>query len=207
MKPIGFYNYTVIATYLGLASAGMGCFFAAEGMPKEALFCLMIAGAFDMVDGKIASTRKRTVEEKQFGIQIDSLCDLVSFGVLPALLLHCFPLPKAAKGIAGVLFILAAIIRLAYFNVTEETRQSKTTGKRKFYEGLPVTSTALLLPLLYIFRRLIPDEVFGWCYLGLLALIGILFLSPFKLKKPAGTTMIVMAAIGVCEIVGMIVFA
>ena len=51
-----------------------------------ALLCLMFAGFCDMFDGKIASTMKRTKQEKRFGIQIDSLSDLICFGALPALI-------------------------------------------------------------------------------------------------------------------------
>ena len=198
MKPIGYYNYTVVATYLGLAAAGIGCFFAMEEMMKAALICLMIAGATDMVDGKIASTRKRTAEEKRFGIQIDSLCDLVSFGVLPVMVLNCFTVPETAKKIVGILFILAAVIRLAYFNVTEEIRQTKTEGRREYYEGLPVTSGALLLPAVCLLDPLLRSREYamGVIYLLALALIGILFLMPFRLKKPGRKGIAAMTAVG-----------
>ncbi len=86
---IGYYNYTVILTYTSLVSSLVGIFFAAgvgggEPQPDYAVICLMISGLCDMFDGKIARTRSRTESEKNFGIQIDFLCDLVCFGVLPA---------------------------------------------------------------------------------------------------------------------------
>ncbi len=205
-KPIGFYDYTVIATYLGFGAAGMGCFYTAEGKPREALICLMLAGAFDMVDGKIASTKKdRTVPEKRFGIQIDSLCDLVSFGVLPALFLNCFPLSGAVRRTVGILFVLAALIRLAYFNVTEELRQDQTDGKREYYEGLPVTSVALFLPFLYLSAALlgIPEAGGAAMYPAALALTGILFLSPFRLKKAGGRMMAIMGTFGAVLFAGL----
>ncbi len=203
MKPIGFYNYTVIATYLGLAAAFLGCYFATEDEIKSALICLIIAGGFDMIDGKIASTRKRTRQEKNFGIQIDSLCDLVSFGVLPALVLGCFGLPKAVQIPLGIAFTLAAIIRLSYFNVTEIDRQAMTQGSRKAYEGLPVTSVALILPFFYLFSALCGDA-FGWVYAGLLLLCSVLFLTPFKLKKAGMGQIIAMGIVGAVTLVGMI---
>ena len=82
---IGFYNYTVVLTYIGLASSVLGIFTAFDGKPSMAVICLIISGICDMFDGKIARTMDRTQMEKRFGIQIDSLCDLVSFGILPAL--------------------------------------------------------------------------------------------------------------------------
>ena len=84
---LGFYNYTVILTYLGMLIAFSGITFAINGDMHNALICLLLAGVCDMFDGKIASTKERTRQEKRFGIQIDSLSDLIAFGVLPALLI------------------------------------------------------------------------------------------------------------------------
>ena len=76
---IGFYDYTVILTYLGFASGVFGILCAIKD-PKHlfpAIFCLMFSGLCDMFDGKVARTKKkRTTEEKHFGIQLDSLSDL-----------------------------------------------------------------------------------------------------------------------------------
>ena len=84
---IGVYNYTVIATYLSLLSSVLGIYFGCSGRTFSALLCLMLSGALDAFDGKIASMKKdRTVQEKRFGIQLDSLCDLVCFGVLPCVI-------------------------------------------------------------------------------------------------------------------------
>lgn len=66
---IGFYNYTVILTYLSLVSSALGIYFASGigesgSHPEYAIVCLMLSGLFDMFDGKVARTRKRTDEEK-----------------------------------------------------------------------------------------------------------------------------------------------
>lgn len=57
---LGFYNYTVILTYIGMLVGFSGVTFALNGDPKTAMICLMVAGVCDMFDGKIASTRSRT---------------------------------------------------------------------------------------------------------------------------------------------------
>ena len=81
---IGFYSYTVILTYLGLASAALGMMLTFNGFARYALFCLAFSGLCDMFDGKVARTKaNRTEDEKRFGIQIDSLCDVVCFGAFP----------------------------------------------------------------------------------------------------------------------------
>ena len=81
---IGVYDYTVLATYLSLAFGVSGILAAMNGGPYSALLCLMVSGLLDAFDGRIARTKKnRTEQEKRFGIQIDSLNDVVCFGVLP----------------------------------------------------------------------------------------------------------------------------
>ena len=78
---IGFYDYTVVVTYISLVSSILGMFCAIDGKLPLAVFCLAFSGLCDMFDGKIARTKKnRTDDEKSFGIQIDSLCDIVCFG-------------------------------------------------------------------------------------------------------------------------------
>ena len=79
---IGFYDYTVVVTYISLVSSIVGMFCAIDGKLTIAVFCLAFSGLCDMFDGKIARTKKdRTDDEKSFGIQIDSLCDIVCFGI------------------------------------------------------------------------------------------------------------------------------
>ena len=85
-KMIGFYNYTVILTYISLVSSVIGIAQLFNHNFLTAIFCLMLSGFCDMFDGVVARKHKtRTEQEKVFGIQIDSLCDLVCFGVFPAL--------------------------------------------------------------------------------------------------------------------------
>lgn len=206
---IGFYNYTVILTYMSLASSMLGIFFALgiDGVgsnPRYAIICLMVSGLFDMFDGKIARTRKRTEDEKNFGIQIDSLCDLVCFGVLPSVIGYAVGMRGHADMIVLMAFPLCAVIRLAYFNVTEETRQKKTSETRKEYEGLPVTSVALIIPLLYSFKNEIGNENFPVVYGVFMIFIAIAFITRFKMKKPDMKAMLCFIGIGAIELVWLL---
>ena len=84
---IGFYDYTVIMTYISVVSSMIGIFCAVTDHISAVVCCLAFSGLCDMFDGKIARTKKnRTEEEKCFGIQIDSLADIVCFGILPIVL-------------------------------------------------------------------------------------------------------------------------
>ena len=161
-----------------------------------ALVCLVAAGFCDMFDGKIAATRQRTKAEKRFGIQIDSLSDLISFGVLPALIVLYCSEKNVFSVLVSALFLLCALIRLAWFNVDEEERQNQTSARREFYLGLPVTSMALLLPLLLGlgFKFNLPmEKLSSW---GLL-IIAAAFLLPFQLKKPKLIGITVMLTAGI----------
>ena len=145
---IGYYNYTVILTYIGTIFGFIGITYTFNNNLKLALICLMISGFCDMFDGKIASTMKRSKAEKRFGIQIDSLSDLICFGVLPSLLVLRLTKGELIYVAITVMYLLCALVRLAWFNVDEEERQEKEDCTRDTYLGLPVTTSALILPLI-----------------------------------------------------------
>lgn len=205
---IGFYSYTVILTYIGFVCGSVGLYFAASGSTNTAIIMLMLAGFCDMFDGKIAKTKKnRTPEECRFGIQIDSLSDVVCFGLLPPMIAFSAGLRGPANIAVFCCFSLAALIRLAYFNVTEEERQKVTTSRRKVYEGLPVTSVALIIPLLFAFRRdleSLGDSAFSITATIVYALIACLFVTRFTLKKPQMRAMYWFILVGVLELLLLI---
>lgn len=148
---IGFYDYTVVVTYISLVSSIVGMFCAIDGKLTIAVFCLAFSGLCDMFDGKIARTKKdRTDDEKSFGIQIDSLCDIVCFGIFPIILGYKLGMCKFYSVVILAFYGLAGVIRLAYFNVMEAKRQSETNENRKYYQGLPITSMAVIMPFLFV---------------------------------------------------------
>lgn len=202
---IGFYNYTVILTYISLLISAVGIGFAVTGDPFTALFCLLASGICDMFDGKIARTRKKsTDEEKRFGIQLDSLCDIVCFGVLPASVAVSMTAGAAlcdriAVWAVSGLYILCALIRLAYFNVTEETRQATEGGRRTHFMGVPVTTAAVIFPLTYALSVLAPAPVAPWLYPALILITAVAFITPVKVRKPHTVGLAVLGLIGLLE--------
>lgn len=206
---IGFYNYTVILTYISLVSGFIGITQLFNNNFFVAVFCLLISGFCDMFDGTVArSAKNRTESEKSFGIQIDSLCDLVCFGVFPALFNYTYTKSINEKlsivSLAiGVVFTLTALIRLGYFNVTEQERQKETKEIREYYQGLPVTSIAAYLPFVYMFKDVLGDT-FVYVLNAFTILIAFLFVYNFKMKKPHGKSLIFMSLAGAAMLVVLI---
>ena len=187
---IGFYDYTVILTYVSLASSVIGMTQAIHGRFKVAVVLLAFSGLCDMFDGKIARTKKnRSDDAKAFGIQIDSLCDVVCFGAFPALI--CYLL--GVRGFLGMtviaLYCVSSVIRLAFFNVMEMNNALITEEGEKFYRGLPITSMAVALPLVFMIQFFVPDRVFVVCLYLLLLVVGLLFIVDFRFRKPSNLTL------------------
>ena len=200
---IGFYNYSVILTYVGLLSAVFGITQVFDGHEAIAYLCLLLSGICDLFDGKIArSMKNRTDHEKVFGIQIDSLCDLVCFGVFPAILGSHYNSVYPLRLIASMMIVLGAVIRLGYFNVMEEERQRQTTENRKEYQGLPVTTVAIILPLLYLGKNNIPAAVFPFVFHAFMILISILFVLKINVKKLSMKGVLVLFTMGIIIFLG-----
>ena len=201
-KVIGFYNYTVILTYFGMLLSVYGILMAIGDHYFTSINCLILAGICDMFDGTIASTKKRTVQEKRFGIQIDSLSDLIGFGVLPGTFVYMISNRNPVAAVLCSLYILCALIRLAYYNVLEEERQQQTTEKRTSILGVPVTTISFLLPLIYLIH-----STYGFqattLYGSLLLLCGIGFLSPIEIKKPDSIGKVCLTILGIVEALGV----
>lgn len=195
LKFIGFYDYTVILTYISLLSSVYGMTQAIHGDYKEAIFCLAFSGICDAFDGRVARSKKnRTADERAFGIQLDSLCDVICFGVYPALICYLLGV-RGTIGLAIVFYYcLCAVIRLAFFNVMEEKRQRTEGGANKVYRGLPVTTISFILPLFFWLQFLMSDYVFLLLLHGLLILVGTLFVLDFPLKKPNLKTILIAIA-------------
>ena len=181
---LGVYDYTVILTYISLCISLIGIFKAARGSVVTAVVCLIISGICDTCDGKIARTKKnRTRQEAHFGIQIDSLCDLISFGLLPCFIGFGAGLDSGMHMFLYCIYVLAAIIRLAYFNVSEQDRQDVEEGMRQYYVGLPVTSSSIIIPFLFLIKGII-QPVFLVVLMLSYPAIAIMFVSRIRVRKP-----------------------
>ena len=216
---IGYYNVSVILTYIGLLSSffGMANLSVARSNPwaiKIAFLCLLFSGLCDMFDGKIARRTNRSPEARAFPIQIDSLCDLICFGVYPAFIVITISRKHWISMLAGALFVLGGVIRLAYFNVVENERQHQTSENRKYYQGLPITSSALIFPFIYAVEGLvnrykpkIPIQIpsMNLIYTIIMFLVAFLFVWDIKVKKPGIKETVVMGILGLLIVAGILI--
>ena len=205
---LGIYDYTVILTYISLGISVFGITRALEGDFKVAIFCLALSGLCDMFDGKIARTKKnRTDDEKNFGIQIDSLCDVVCFGIFPVMICYCLGVNTPAGIGALIFYSVASVIRLAYFNVSEAKRQNETSENRQYYQGLPITSMAIVLPLVFMLQVFISNCAFVLALYLSLFIVGLLFVVDFRLKKPNNMQLTVLVLVVAVAVVIMILLS
>ena len=180
---IGKWNRSVILTYVGMISAVSGIIlaFVADRI-NYSIACLMVSGVCDLFDGMVARRCKRTEEERAFGIELDSLVDVMSFIALPIVIglkagVSCWwYIPEY------IIFAISGIARLAYFNVAD----ADSTGPVNYYTGLPVTYTALIIPFVFLLRLVIDDGVFRPVFASVLMLIAIFGILKIKVIKPRG---------------------
>lgn len=193
---IGYYNRSVILTYIGLVFAVVGIVEALDFRPQIAIICLMVCGLCDMFDGTIARKCTRTEDEKAFGVQIDSLCDLVCFGILPAIIGYSVGNTSWIGTACMALYMLAVVIRLGYFNVQEINRARENGSKRTHYEGLPVTTVAILLPAGLLLDVPTHFSVLRFFNVALVVL-AVAFVSKIKVHKPYKWGLVALAIVGV----------
>jgi CDP-diacylglycerol--serine O-phosphatidyltransferase len=140
-----------------LTSASLFCGFYSivqthHGNFENSAWAIIIALIFDAMDGKIA---RATNTSSHFGMEYDSLTDLISFGVAPGFLVYVWALTPFGKlgWVGALIFVLCAALRLARFNVQVETVESR------YFNGLPVPAAAALIATLILFYIYITAKV------------------------------------------------
>lgn len=208
-KFVGYYNYTVILTYLSGAAGIVGVCFAAKGMTFWAFICLFIATLLDAFDGPVARMHKnRREEEKLFGAQIDTLCDIINYVVLTIAIGCSMGLTNWYFIIIYSIYFLCAVIRLSYYTVEEGIRQrNPECGKRTSYTGLPLGAATITVPIVYLvatmftggYGSLIEQLIMGAMYL----ILAFLFVFRFKAPKLTVTGVIISVPVMTAVLIGL----
>ncbi len=169
-----------LCSLVGLLSAILGIYFALLGNFPAAMIGLIWAVFFDWSDGIIARRMKgRTQEQGEFGGQLDSLIDIVSFGIAPAIILLSYGDFSPWQIPGAFVIVAAAAIRLSYFNVFGLVDKST-------YWGLALDNNVIILTFLFLFDGLISAAVFGPLLYVLLISLSALNVAPIKTPKFAG---------------------
>lgn len=163
---------TQTANILTLANLSLGGFAIIEGLKGNlnlSLLLIFLAALADRFDGMVA--RKFHIES-ELGKQLDSMSDIISFGVAPALLIYQGILFEfgAPGTFFTILYIGCGAVRLAKFNITEANG---------YFTGLPITVAGCIATLSFLFIPYSPPQVF----IFIMIILSFLMISPFKVKK------------------------
>jgi CDP-diacylglycerol--serine O-phosphatidyltransferase len=185
---------------LGNAFCGVGAIFSVmtflqvHDIRHVYFACWLIPAAlvFDVLDGRVARWRQASSE---LGRELDSLADIISFGVAPATIAYGCGMQGLYDRIVLVFFVVCGVSRLARYNITAE-KNSDDSGKVKFFEGTPIPTSLLLVVVLGIAasRGAVGDELwFGRVDIAgfhlhplvlMFAISGSLMISRIRIPKP-----------------------
>lgn len=169
-----------ICSLLGLMSAVIGIYFAIQGNFPAAIIGVLWAVLFDWYDGIIARKMKgRTKVQGDFGAQLDSMIDIVSFGILPAIILLSYGNYNIWYLPGAFVIVAASAIRLTYFNVYGLI-DSKT------YKGFPLDNNVLILALVFLFEGFFTPSTFSIIIYALMMILSALNLSSIPTPKFGG---------------------
>lgn len=202
---IGKWNRSVIATYVGMLFAVAAMVLTMANLYGYAMMCFMAAGICDLFDGTIARMCKRTEEEKNFGIQLDSLVDVVSFIALPIVFVVKFSGVSWYAMAASVMYSVFGVARLAYFNVCQEENEDKDSPI-KYYTGMPVTYAALIFPATYLLHVFLADKVIALLMCIVMEIMGLLFILKLKFIKPGKKGYIFLMLLAIALFVLYVIF-
>ncbi len=199
LKPIGVYRKCDWVTMTGTASAILGIILTTNGKTMYAVFCLIFSAICDAFDGVVARKFKSLKDYEVYGIELDSLNDAIAFGVLPMMITLNICPNSIYLYIICIFFCISGIIRLAYFNMLTTKK-----GNAKEFIGMPITASAIIVPMVYFITFLVGKEYREIVFPITLLITGILFISPFKLKKPSNREKIALAVLGIISVLVVI---
>ena len=169
-----------LCSLAGLLCALLGMYFAILHVYPAAMIGLLWAVLFDWFDGRIGRRMKhRSDEQRAFGMQIDSLIDMISFGACPAILLLSYGQFSPWFLPGAFVIVVATVLRLSYFNVFGLDSKSA-------YLGLAVDNNVIILALLFLFEGQIDPAVFAKLLYAISLALAALNVAPIRTPKFTG---------------------
>jgi len=177
------FNLANIVTFFNIAAGIMAIYFITHGEFFGAALFAWLAGAFDILDGKIARKYNLSTE---FGVQLDSFGDFLSFVIVPVMFIYfgvidgkeLDTLNTTFVAFTFIYYVISGLRRLIQFNINTDAGEVS-----KYFTGVPTPLGAILLWCVYLswVYELIPNENF---VLGLVIIIGYLLNSKIKIRHP-----------------------
>ena len=169
-----------LISLVGLGSALAGIYYAILGVFPAAMIGLIWAVVFDWLDGRVARKMSgRTEAQSEYGAQLDSLIDVISFGVAPMVLLLSAGGYRLEFVLGGFVVLAAAVIRLAYFNTIGMVDGST-------YRGLALDNNVIVLVAFFAFQPVLDSSVFLIVLFGLMMVLAALNVAPIRTPKFGG---------------------
>lgn len=200
---LGYWNKSVYITYFGAFSAVIGLLLAFRyGNVDYAFIGMIVADICDLFDGKIARHMKDRKEiEKDFGVQIDSLADVVCFITIPAITLYFFGLREIYQVVLLALYVVCGIIRLAYFNVAMSDKNKAIHS----YQGLPVPISVPIFGIVWLLLKFFDFDA-TLVYTILVPIVGFLHISKIKIRKYTGNWFYIAATLLAATAIILVLF-
>lgn len=173
-----------LCSLAGLFSALLALYFSFLSLFPAAMIALIWAVFFDWCDGIIARKMTgRTKQQGQYGAQLDSLIDIISFGVCPAVILLSYGDFAPWYFLGAFLIVAACALRLSYFNVygVDEKERGKST-----YQGMACDNNAIILVFIFLFDGLLAPAQFTYLLYGSILSIALLNVAPIRTPKLSG---------------------
>lgn len=190
---IGVYNPAGFITFSGLVLSLAACILSFNGRFELAVVFFIFAGLCDLFDGPVARRTNSTIMEKEFGFHLDSLVDVVSFGITPGFILLHSGFNGVLDHLLIIFFCSCAVMRLAVFNTTKKNHGADI----QTFIGLPVTYSALILPIVLAIGTFLDSAMYIAMVRVTLFILGCLYILRIRVPKPGGVFYIIFPLIGV----------
>lgn len=177
---LGVYSWTVLLSYLALVFGVFGSFMALKLQVISAMMCLILAFFVELLDRKVNSSKNWSSDEKRYGTHVDSLSDLVGFGILPCLIGWAMGLDSVVHILFYVFYIGSVVVRLAYLAASSKTDIAEGD---KYCQGLPIKTIVFLLFVLFILKDIL-GEAYELIMTCVYPLVGIFYITNIRIRKP-----------------------
>lgn len=180
-SPASHFNLANLFTFVNITAGLLATYFITQNNFVLAIILAWIGGAFDIFDGKIARKYKLSNE---FGVQLDSFADFLSFVLVPVFLIFQASYAKELSGtllllaaVASIYYVISGLRRLIHFNLNADAGEVE-----KYFTGVPTPLGAILLWLVYLLNAYAILPALG--VIAFMFLIGWSLNSTLKVRHP-----------------------